>query len=85
MASAFISYSHADQKYVIRLARALESHGLNSRYDRASLRIGDSLIEAISKQIHDDDFLIAIIGGISLLPEGAFPGCDPRGTPRCQP
>ena len=61
MPSAFISYAHEDHEFVLALVGALQAEGLNIRYDRIALRVGDSLIDTIAREIHDGDFLIAVI------------------------
>src|SRR5687768_700584 len=60
VASAFISYSHEDHEFVLALVQALQRQGLEIRYDQVALHIGDSLILAISQEIADGDFLIAV-------------------------
>ncbi len=66
MASAFISYAHEDQELTVDLAEHLEAQGLDIRYDQVVLQIGDSLIQKISQEIHDSDFLIAIVSPDSV-------------------
>jgi hypothetical protein len=62
MASAFISYAHDDQEFVLTLVERLnEEEGLDIRYDQVVLHIGDSLIRAISREIGEGDFLIAVV------------------------
>jgi len=67
--SAFISYAHEDQEYVLALVPHLQAAGLDVRYDRVALHIGDSLIRAISKEIAEGDFLIAIVSPASVESE----------------
>ena len=69
MASAFISYAHEDQEFVLALVDRLEGEGLDVRYDRVVLHIGDSLIRAISTEIAEGDFLIAVVSPDSLASE----------------
>ncbi len=66
MASAFISYAHEDQELMLDLVEHLEEQGLDIRYDQVVLQIGDSLIEKISQEIADGDFLIAIVSPDSV-------------------
>jgi hypothetical protein len=66
MPSAFISYAHEDQEYVLALVPQLQAEGLDITYDRVALHIGDSLIRAISQEIADGDFLIAIVSPSSV-------------------
>jgi hypothetical protein len=67
--SAFISYAHEDQEFVLALVQELEGQGLEIRYDQVVLRIGDSLIRAISEEIANGDFLIAVVSPDSVQSE----------------
>jgi hypothetical protein len=69
VASAFVSYAHEDQELVLALVEHLQEQGLDIRYDRVALHIGDSLIRAISQEIRDGDFLVAIISPDSIESE----------------
>jgi hypothetical protein len=69
VASAFISYSHEDQEFVLVLVEHLQRQGLEISYDRVALHIGDSLIRAISREIADGDFLIAVVSPASVESE----------------
>jgi hypothetical protein len=66
VASAFISYAHEDQEFMLALVEPLQAQGLDIRYDRVVLNIGDSLIQKISGEIADGDFLIAVISPDSV-------------------
>lgn len=66
MASAFISYAHEDQEFVLALVEHLQGQGLDISYDRVVLQIGDSLIQTISRVIAEGDFLIAIVSPDSV-------------------
>jgi hypothetical protein len=66
VASAFVSYSHQDQEFVLALVGRLQAQGLDIRYDQVALHIGDSLIRALSREISDGDFLIAIVSPDSV-------------------
>jgi hypothetical protein len=66
VASAFVSYAHEDQEFVLALIEALTKQGLDIRYDGVALRIGDSLIQRIACEIADGDFLIAVISPDSV-------------------
>jgi hypothetical protein len=69
MSSAFISYAHEDQEFVLELYRRLLDQGLDVRYDQVALHIGDSLIRALSREIAEGDFLIAVISPDSVESE----------------
>jgi hypothetical protein len=66
VASAFISYAHEDQEFMLALVEQLQEQGLEIRYDQVVLNIGDSLIQKISLEIADGDFLVAIISPDSV-------------------
>jgi len=69
VASAFISYSHEDQEFVLVLVQHLQRQGLEIRYDQVALHIGDSLIRAVSHEIAEGDFLIAVVSPTSANSE----------------
>lgn len=69
MPSAFVSYAHEDQELVLVLVDHLQAQGLDIRYDGVVLQIGDSLIRAISQEIEEGDFLIAIVSPDSVESE----------------
>lgn len=69
MASAFISYAHEDREFVLQLYEHLRERGLDVRFDQVALHIGDSLIRAISQEIADGDFLVAIVSPDSVESE----------------
>lgn len=66
VSSAFISYAHEDQEFVLALYEHLQNQGLDIRYDSVVLQIGDSLIETISREIVEGDFLIAVVSPDSV-------------------
>lgn len=66
MASAFISYAHEDQEFMLALVEHLQGQGLEIRYDQVVLNIGDSLIQKLSREIADGDFLVAIVSPDSV-------------------
>jgi hypothetical protein len=51
---------------VVELAAHLHARGLDIRYDQVVLQIGDSLIQKISYEIVDGDFLIAVVSPHSV-------------------
>ena len=66
MSSAFISYSHSDREFVLALIERLQDQGLDVRYDQVALQIGDSLIQTLSREIAEGDFLIAVVSPDSV-------------------
>lgn len=69
MPSVFISYAHEDSEFVLVLVEHLQAQGLDVSYDRVALHIGDSLIRAISQEIQEGDFLIAVVSPDSVESE----------------
>jgi hypothetical protein len=69
VASAFISYAHEDQEFVLTLVERLQDQGLDIRYDQVVLNIGDSLIRTISREIVEGDFVVGIVSPDSLASE----------------
>lgn len=67
--SAFVSYAHDDQEFVLALIDCLHGEGLGVRYDRMLMRVGDSLIGRISEAIVADPFLVAVISPNSVKSE----------------
>jgi hypothetical protein len=69
VASAFVSYAHEDQEFVLALVQHLQAQGLDVRYDQVVLQIGDSLVQVISREISEGDFLIAVVSPASVNSE----------------
>lgn len=69
MTSAFVSYAHEDQEFVLALVEHLQAQHVEIRYDRVALHIGDSLIRAIAQEISDGDFLVAVVSPDSVASE----------------
>jgi hypothetical protein len=46
---------------MLALVEHLQGQGLDIRYDQVVLNIGDSLIQKISHEIADGDFLVAVV------------------------
>lgn len=66
VATCFISYSHADKPLAEALAEGLKSAGYRVWIDSGELRIGDSLVAAISGAIDQVDFLVALVSSTSV-------------------
>jgi TIR domain len=67
--SAFVSYSHKDDQFVLALVERLQAQGLEIRYDRVALHVGDSLTRALTHEITNGDFLIAVVSPDSVESE----------------
>ncbi|MDB5344829.1 MAG: hypothetical protein JWP89_3206 [Schlesneria sp.] len=65
----FISYSHADKKFVDRLAMALVRQEVHVWLDRWELRLGDSLITKIQEAITEASGLLVVLSGASVKSE----------------
>jgi hypothetical protein len=66
VARVFISYSHEDQEFVLALVERLQERGLNVRFDRVVLQVGDSLIRTLAQEISEGDFLVAVVSPDSV-------------------
>lgn len=66
MASAFISYSHRDQKLVHAVAGGLQTENFHVWLDEWDLRVGDSLVERISEALDQVDFVVTFISPASV-------------------
>jgi hypothetical protein len=64
--SVFLSYAHADSSFAHQLAAALGDREVPVWVDQHELRIGDSVIERISRAVAGGDFLLAIVSPSSL-------------------
>lgn len=67
MPSIFLSHSWEDKFFVKRLAEKLCEAGVDIWIDEAELKIGDSLIQKISKAIEKTDYVAAVISHNSVL------------------
>lgn len=61
----FISYSHADKKFVDDLAVQLVRHRVHVWIDRWELRVGDSLINKVQEAIAGASALLVILSKAS--------------------
>ena len=66
VASCFISYSHADKALAQGIHDGLAAEGYRVWIDEGELRVGDSLITAISDAIDRVDFLVALVSEHSV-------------------
>lgn len=65
IASAFISYSHANKSFVHEVAKGLEADEYRVWLDDRDLKVGDSLIGAIAEALDRVDFVIAFVSPAS--------------------
>lgn len=65
-ASCFISYNHADKVLAQGIHDGLTAAGYRVWIDEGELRVGDSLITAISEAIDRVDFLVALVSEHSV-------------------
>lgn len=66
MPSVFVSYAHEDQEFALALIEELQMGNVDVRYDQVVLHVGDSLIEKLSTEILEGDFLVAIVSPDSV-------------------
>ena len=66
MRSVFLSYNHKDKSFVQKLAERLSEEGLAVWLDEAKLKIGDSIVNKISKTISEVDYICVIISRNSI-------------------
>src|ERR1043166_1334817 len=69
MSRVFLSHSHADKKFVTRLAEDLQTHHHYVWLDEAEIRIGDSLIDKIGRALDEVDFVLAVVSATSVKSE----------------
>jgi hypothetical protein len=58
---AFISYNHADQQFVRRLAHELSRAGLRVFFDQTELAVGDTLVSVITEAVQAARFLLIVM------------------------
>jgi len=66
MPSIFMSHNSKDKPFVRRLSNRLAKAGLVVWLDEAQLKIGDSLLNKISKAVSEVDFVAAVISRNSI-------------------
>ncbi|MGV0993783.1 MAG: toll/interleukin-1 receptor domain-containing protein [Mycobacterium sp.] len=66
VATCFISYNHADKPLAEALDEGLRRAGYRVWIDSGELRVGDSLVAAISAAIDQVDFLVALVSSTSV-------------------
>jgi hypothetical protein len=66
MKKVFLSYSHADERFVDALAKDLGSAGIPLWIDSKELHIGDSLTDRIVAAIKECDFFVTVLSSSSL-------------------
>lgn len=69
MSSIFLSHSHADKRFVNKLAKDLRRAGYYVWTDDAEIKVGDSLIEKIREGIDKVAYFGAVISRISIKSE----------------
>lgn len=62
----FISYSHADKKFVDKLALSLVQNEIPIWMDRWELRLGDSLLSKVQEAIKDAGSLLVVLSKASV-------------------
>jgi len=66
IATCFVSYNNADKPLARALHVGLEARGYRVWIDGGELRVGDSLVTAVSAAIDQVDFLIALVSEASV-------------------
>lgn len=66
VAACFISYNHADEVLAQAIHEGLTAAGYRVWIDEGELRVGDSLITAVSEAIDRVDFLVALVSEHSV-------------------
>ncbi|AOT10347.1 toll/interleukin-1 receptor domain-containing protein [Pseudoalteromonas luteoviolacea] len=64
--SVFLSHNHKDKKFVRRLARDIECHGIRVWLDEAEMNIGDSLVQKIREGIDNVDYFAVVLSNNSI-------------------
>lgn len=65
----FISYSHADAKFVKKLATGLVRHNVHVWVDTWELNVGDSIIDRVQGAIKESDALLIVLSKASVASE----------------
>jgi hypothetical protein len=63
----FVSYASADKSFVERLASALESLAVRLWIDYREIRVGDSIVDEISKGLRETDALVVVLSESSVI------------------
>lgn len=66
MSSIFLSHNSQDKPFARRLAEDLAARGVRVWFDKAEIRVGESLLEKIAEGIHEMEYL-----GVVLSPSSA--------------
>jgi formylglycine-generating enzyme required for sulfatase activity len=64
--TVFISYSHADSRFVDELADKLKASGVDVWIDKWKIKVGDSITHKINEGIGASDFLIIVLSSASV-------------------
>lgn len=64
--TVFISYSHADSKFVNELAEKLKASGVDIWIDTWKIKVGDSITGKVNEGIGASDYLIVVLSRTSV-------------------
>jgi hypothetical protein len=64
--TVFISYSHADSRFVDQLADKLRASGVDVWIDKWKIKVGDSITHKVNEGIGASDFLIIVLSCASV-------------------
>jgi formylglycine-generating enzyme required for sulfatase activity len=64
--TVFISYSHADKRFVDGLANRLKASGVDVWIDTWMIKVGDSITDKINEGIGTSDWLIVVLSSTSV-------------------
>lgn len=69
MPSLFLSHSSADKTFVEKLAKDLEGVGVNVRFDKWEIKVGDSLTGKIEEGLQANDYLGLVLSPAAVASE----------------
>src|SRR5262249_16873987 len=59
-------YSHRDRSFACRLVKDLQVRGISVWWDDHELKVGDSIIDRVSKGIRESDYLVTVLSPDSV-------------------